>query len=413
MTTPGAAEAAVDAPLSPTWEMVVMLASFLALNALAIDIMLPSLGLIARDLNLTDPNDQQLVVITYVLGFGAPQMIFGPIADRFGRRPVLFVSLVGYIVTGSACAYAPHFSVLLALRFTQGVFAAGCRVVAIAVVRDRYAGAPMARTMSLILTVFMVVPILAPALGQTITSAAGWRACFFFLSIAGAILFAWSFLRLLESLPLEKRRSLSLRSAFEAYQGVFQQRATLGYMLGGGVFFGALFAFLSSAEQIFREVFDLGDTFAYWFAGVAIALSIVNFANSRLVMRFGMRRLSHAALIIFCTVVSLLLVVTQFTSSFAIFYPLFALTFGFFGLIGANFNAIAMQAQGSAAGSASAAYGFATTTISALIGGFIGRQYDGTTTPLLLGFLGIGIVTLVIVTFTERGKLFREDTSTI
>ncbi|MFK7999926.1 MAG: multidrug effflux MFS transporter [Polyangiales bacterium] len=409
MTTPSVAGAAEDKTASPTWEMVVMLASFLALNALAIDIMLPSLGLIASDLNLTDPNDQQLVVITYVLGFGAPQMIFGPIADRFGRRPVLFVSLVGYILTGSACAYAPHFTVLLALRFTQGVFAAGCRVVAIAVVRDRYAGAPMARTMSLILTVFMVVPILAPALGQAITSAAGWRACFFFLSIAGAILFVWSFLRLEESLPPEKRRNLSLRSAFEAYRGVFQQRATLGYMLGGGVFFGALFAFLSSAEQIFREVFGLGDTFAYWFAGVAIALSVVNFANSRLVMRFGMRRLSHAALFIFCTVVSLLLTVTQFTSSFVVFYPLFALTFGFFGLIGANFNAIAMQAQGSAAGSASAAYGFATTTISALIGGFIGRQYDGTTTPLLLGFLAIGVVTLVIVAITERGKLFRED----
>ncbi|MFT5359507.1 MAG: DHA1 family bicyclomycin/chloramphenicol resistance-like MFS transporter [Polyangiales bacterium] len=393
--------------------MVAMLASFLALNALAIDIMLPSLGLIATDLLLTDPNDQQLVIIAYVLGFGAPQMVFGPIADRFGRRPVLFVSLFGYIVAGSACAYAPEFSTLLALRFTQGVFAAGCRVVAIAVVRDRYAGAPMARTMSLILTVFMVVPILAPALGQVITAAAGWRACFFFLSIAGAVLFVWSFLRLEESLPMEKRRALGVRNALEAYRGVFRQRETLGYMLGGGVFFGALFAFLSSAEQIFREVFGLGDTFAYWFAGVAITLSLVNFANSRLVMRFGMRRLSHAALFIFCTVVSLLLVVTQFTASFAVFYPLFALMFGFFGLIGANFNAIAMQAQGAAAGSASAAYGFATTTLSALIGGFIGRQYDGTTTPLLLGYLAIGVVTLAIVTVTERGKLFREDHASV
>ena len=388
-----------------------MLASCLALNALAIDIMLPSLGRIAEDLLLTDPNDQQLVVIAYVLGFGAPQMVFGPIADRFGRRPVLFVSLAGYIAAGSACAYAPDLTMLLVLRFTQGVFAAGCRVVAIAVVRDRYAGSAMARTMSLILTVFMVVPILAPAIGQAITLAAGWRACFYFLSLAGAALFAWSFLRLEESLPVEKRRPLSLRSALGAYANVFRERQTLGYMLGAGVFFGALFAFLSSAEQIFREVFGLGDTFAYWFAGVAIALSVVNFANSRLVMRYGMRRLSHAALFVFCIIVTLLLVVTQLTSSFAVFYPLFALMFGFFGLIGANFNAIAMQAQGSAAGSASAAYGFSTTTLAALIGGYIGRHYDGTTTPLLVGYLGIGVLTLVIVAITERGRLFGRDPS--
>lgn len=384
-----------------------MVAALMALNALAIDMMLPALDAIARDLQVRDPNDQQLVVVAYILGFGAPQLVWGPIADRFGRRPVLFVSLVGYTLAGVACLLTGSFAQLLVARFVHGIFASGCRVVATTVVRDLYAGRDMARILSLVMTIFMVVPILAPMIGQGVLLVAPWRWTFGVLSAAGLGVLAWTWLRLHETLAFADRTPLSLGATLRAYLAVVRTRVTFGYMAASGVVFGALFSFISSAEQIFREVFDQADTFVFWFAGVALALSAANFANSRLVGRFGMHRLSQAALVGFIATSLILAGLMHFVGEeLWIFFPLFAMAFAFFGLIGANFNALAMEPLGKIAGTASAAYGFATTTVSGVVGGLIGRAYDGTTTPLLLGFVGLGVLSLFFVALTERGRLF-------
>lgn len=389
-------------------ELVAMVASLMALNALAIDVMLPALEGIARDLSVTHPNDQQLVIVAYILGFGAPQLAWGPLSDRFGRRPVLFAAIGGYTVTGLLTVGVDTFEMLLAMRFAQGIFAAGCRVGAVAVVRDLYAGRGMARIMSLVMTVFMVVPITSPMLGQGILAIAPWKAIFGVIGLAGLTVLVWTFTRLRETLPADRRSPLAPRRIGAAYASVIKTRVTFGYMLASGVIFAALFAFISASEQIFREVFGKEETFVFWFAGVALALSAANFANSRLVRRFGMRRLSHGALVGFTALALLLLALMSFVGErFEIFLPLFAGLFALFGLIGANFNAMAMEPLGKIAGTASAAYGFATTTVSGVIGGAIGRAYDGTTAPLLLGFAGLGATCLVIVTVTERGRLFR------
>ena len=384
-----------------------MVAGLMALNALAIDLMLPALGVIGRDLNAESPNDQQLVVVAYILGIGAPQLVFGPIADRFGRRPALFVSLLGYAAAGCACVLAGSLPVLLSMRFLQGVFASGCRVVAVTVVRDLYAGRGMARVLSLVMTVFMVVPILAPGLGQLILFVAPWQWCFVVLTIAGSLMLGWTFLRLPETLAKEARRPLDLRATAGAYSIILKSRVTLGYMLASGVVFGSLFAFIASAEQIFRDVFRQEESFALWFAGVAFMLSIANFTNSRLVERFGMRRLSHLALVGFIAAAAVLFAtMTLAGEELVLFYPLFAIVFALFGLIGSNFNALAMEPLGAIAGTASSAFGFATTTISGLVGGLIGRAYDGTTKPLLLGFVALGLVALAILAVTDRGRMF-------
>ncbi len=386
-----------------------MVAGLMALNALAIDVMLPALGIIASDLHVQNPNDQQLVVVAYILGIGAPQLVFGPISDRFGRRPVLFVSLVGYAIAGLACAMAQSFALLLAMRFVQGVFASGCRVVSLAVVRDLYRGRGMARIMSLVMTVFMIVPILAPALGQVVLFVAPWRWCFYVLTFAGLAMLGWIFVRLPETLPADARRPLDLATTFAAYRMIGRSRVTLGYMLAGGIIFGALFAFVSSAEQIFREVFDQGETFVLWFAVVAAMLSAANFANANLVERFGMRRMSHFALVVFTVIAIVLWLSMRFVGQeLWLFFPLFGLMFAFFGLIGTNFNALAMEPLGEIAGTASSAFGFATTTLSGVIGGAIARQYDGTTMPVLLGFVVLGVLSLTVVLTTERGRLFAE-----
>ncbi len=393
-----------------TPELVAMVAALMSLNALAIDVMLPALGAVASDLGVTNANDQQLVVVAYVLGFGFPQLVFGPLADRFGRRPVLAVSIVGYTIAGFACMAAPTFSALLALRFVDGVFAAGCRVIAVTLVRDLFAGRNMAKVMSLVMTVFMIVPVIAPAIGQAVLFVAPWQWCFGVLGIAGVAMLAWTMLRLPETLAVSARRPLSVSATLGAYGAVLKSRPTFGYMLASGIIFAALFGYISACEQIFREVFGQGDTFALWFAAIATVLAAMNFTNSRLVSRLGMRRLSHVALVGFTAVSALLLGLTlAFGDHLAIFFPLFTICFAFFGLIGANFNAMAMEPLGEVAGTASAAYGFATTTISAVIGGLIGRAYDGTTVPILVGYVALGVVSLAIVLVVERGRLFQGE----
>ena len=394
-----------------TPELVAMVAALMSLNALAIDVMLPAMGAVAADLGVSDANDQQLIVVAYVLGFGFPQLLFGPLADRFGRRPVLAVALVGYTLAGFACMAAPTFEVLLALRFGHGIFAAGCRVVSVTLVRDLFVGRGMARVMSLVMTVFMVVPIVAPALGQGILLVAPWQWCFGVLGVAGLGVMLWTGLRLPETLRPEDRGTLSLGATLRAYGRVVSTRTTFGYMLASGCIFGALFSFLAASEQIFREVFDKADTFALWFAGIAMILAVANFTNSKLVTRFGMRRLGHIALCGFTGLAALLMALSAvYGDHLALFFPLFALCFAFFGLIGANFNALAMEPLGRVAGTASAAYGFATTTVSALLGGMIARAYDGTTRPLMFGFVCLGLSSLLVVAVTERGRLFRDDT---
>ena len=391
----------------PVAEFVAIIASLIALNALAIDAMLPALDAMAIKLGVINENDQQLIIIAYVFGFGAPQIVFGPLSDRFGRRPILFIALIGYILTGIACMQAHTFQLLLMTRFTQGVFAAGCRVVAVSVVRDVFAGRGMARIMSLVMTVFMVVPIVAPAMGQGVLFVAPWEWIFGLLSVAGLGLLIWTWFRLDETLPEARRKPLNIRAVGGAYREIFRSRVTFGYMLASGVIFGALFAYIASSEQIFREIFGKNESFALWFGGIAIALSAANFLNSRLVERYGMRRLSHLALVGFSiTSLTLLISLRVFGEHLWLFYPLFALTFAFFGLIGANFSALAMEPLGAIAGTASAAYGFATTTISGFIGGMIGRAYDGTIAPVMTGYVFLGLASLLIVAITEKGKLF-------
>ncbi|WP_291060801.1 multidrug effflux MFS transporter [Hyphomonas sp.] len=393
-------------------ELVAMIAGLMTLNAMAIDVMLPALSQIAAATGLTaeggpTDNRQQLIIFAYVLGFGAPQLVWGPVTDRFGRRAPLFIGLAGYIAVSLLCVIVSDFWALLAARFLQGIFSSGARIVATAVVRDTFAGRAMASFMSLVMSIFMIVPIIAPSLGQAILLFAPWEGIFIWLAIWGSVMLAWTWLRLPETLPAAARRPLNFASAFGAYLSVLRSQVSFGYMCASGIVFGALFAFIASSEQVFRQVFGKGDTFALWFAGIAGVMAAANFMNSRLVVKIGMRRISHTALIVF-TVLSATLALSTllFGENFAVFFPLFAIAFGCFGLMGSNFSALAMEPLGKIAGTASAAYGFATTLASAVTGAFIGSLFNGSTVPLMSGFACLGAGALVVVVITEKGRLF-------
>lgn len=390
-----------------TPELVGMVACLMALNALAIDIMLPAMSEIGTALGIEKANDAQQIIVIYMLGFGFSQLFIGPLTDRYGRRKTLLVALVGYVLFSLGCILSQDFQTMLIWRFALGIAAGGTRVVAVSVVRDLFVGRSMARIMSLVMTVFMVIPIIAPIIGQGILYFAHWQGIFGVLAFGGGVMLLWSWARLPETRPPEDCTPIDLKFVASAYFTVFKTPVALGHMLASGVIFGALFAFISASEQIFNEVLDAEDTFVLWFALVALAMSAANFMNAKIVEQVGMRRISHAAVIGF-TVFSVILLASTyaFGPNLYVFITLFCIIFGFFGFMGPNFNALAMEPLGKIAGTASALLGFASTTMAATIGGLIGAQYNGSLMPVLWGYVGLGAVTFVILLVTEKGKLF-------
>lgn len=395
-----------------TFELVAMVATLSALNALGIDIMLPALPEIGRDFAIGHENDRQLVVVIYLASFGLAQLVYGPLTDAFGRRGVLLAAL-GIFVAGSLlCVVAPTFEIFLAARALQGVGSAATRVIAVAVVRDLMDGRRMAQIMSMAMTIFMVVPIVAPTLGQLILLAAPWRWIFGALLLYTLAIAAWAFFRLPETLAPENRRPFALGAIISGYWSVISNRQVLGYTLASIFLTGALFGYVASSEQLFVEVYDLGPWFAAAFAAVAIAISIGTFLNARLVMRYGMRRLSYVMTIAFAGIaISHVAFIALGWTSLPVFMLMLALTFCTFGLISSNFGALAMDPVGHIAGSASALFGAATATGGALIGGIIGRAYDGTTGPFAISVVIAALVTIATLLWLERGQILpRSDT---
>ncbi|WP_083898910.1 multidrug effflux MFS transporter [Robiginitomaculum antarcticum] len=397
-----------NAPLPmPVWEFVGMVACMIALNALAIDVMLPALGVIGEHFELQNPNHQQFILYAYIAGFGAPQLIFGPISDRFGRKGLLNICLIGYAAMGVLCMIAPSFTLLLVARFVHGVFSSGVRVIGVSIVRDLMAGRAMARIMSLVMTVFMIVPIIAPAIGQGIMTFADWHWTFGVTAIGAIGLIIWAHIRLPETLPEDHRQDLKFSRVMKSFWSVLSTRVTCGYMVASGVIFGSLFSFIAASEQIFDVVFGRGDQFALWFAIIAGALAVSNFANSKIVEAIGMRRISHTVLFVFITMsAATALTMSIVGPNLYVFLPMFCIVFGCFGMMGANFSALAMEAQGNIAGTASAVYGFFTTTVAAGFGWIVSSQFNGSVVPMMIGFVGLGLLSLFIITYTEKGKLF-------
>ena len=389
-----------------TWEFIFLVAALMAMNAFAIDIMLPAMGVIADHYKIVG-NGQQWLIYSFILGFGVPQLFFGPITDKYGRRNLLKICMVAYVAFAFLCMITSSFYFLCIARFFQGVFSSGIRVIAISVVRDLTAGRTMARIMSLVMTVFMIVPIFAPVIGQGVMIIAGWKWTFGVLGLAGLVVFLWSHYRLPETLQNPSNRNIGFKSLINIFSEVLKDRVTTGYMISSSFIYAALFAFIASAEQIFNDVFNTGNLLSLWFALIAGTLALANFINFRIVDIIGMRRISHITLLLFILISLINLLASYFFGEILlVFLPLFALTFGCFGMLGANFSAIAMESQGDRAGTASALYGFFTTAVSSVFGYFVSSQFNGSVNPILIGFIFLGVSSLITVIITENGLLF-------
>lgn len=388
-------------------EFIALVAALMAANALAIDVMLPGLQQIGESLGVIEENHRQYVIGAYLAGFGVAQLGFGPISDRFGRRKPLLVGLLIYVVAALSGALAPSFGALLGWRALQGVGAAATRVIALSIVRDVYGGRRMAEVMSLVMMVFMVIPIVAPSMGQIIMLFGEWHMIFVFMGMVALALTIWTWLRLPETLAESSRRPFRKEVVLAGFRAVLTNRRSLGYTLASTATFACMFGFINSSQQVFVGIYGLGSLFPIVFAGVASMMAISNFLNSRLVGRFGMRRLSHGALVGFLSINALwFLLAFSGPIPFAVFLTLFALAMTQFGWLGANFNAMAMEPLGHVAGTASSTQGFLQTVVGGVIGAALGQAFDGTVLPLAAGFLALSVAALAMVLVAERGRLF-------
>ena len=389
-------------------EFVAIVAAMMAMNALAIDTMLPALPQIGGSLGIAEENSRQWIVTAFLLGFGFAQIVYGPLSDRMGRRPLLLGGMAFYALFSTGAALSTSFPMLLVFRVLQGFAVASTRVVTVSMVRDCYGGRQMARVMSLAFMVFLAVPALAPSIGQLIMQIFPWRGLFAVLAIYGLVVLAWAVRRLPETLHPEFRRPMDVGTVFAALRTALTTRQSLGYMLTQMVITGALFGFINSVEQIFRDDFHAPRLMPIIFASIAGTMGIASLINSRIVERLGTRRVSHTALIgfIVAEVIHLGIVLSggETMLTFAICQ---ALTMFCFGLMMGNFGAMAMEPLAEIAGTAASVQGFVTTVGGAAIGFAIGQHFDGTTLPMVAGFALAGTLGLAIVFVTEGGKLFQ------
>ncbi len=388
-------------------EFVALMAGLMAMTALSIDAMLPALPAIGTDLGVARSSDWQWVIAAFMLGFGAGQLIHGPLADRFGRRPVLLTSLGIGVALNLLAALSPTYTLLIAARIAAGLATASSRVLTTSIVRDRVSGDQMARTMSLISIVFMVVPILAPNLGQLILWMAPWRWIFGMLAAAGLLLLIWAGTRLPETLDPAKRLPLSFRRIAESFRFVLTHRLSIGYTAASTLLQGGLMGFLLSIQQILEVEFRAAHLFGLVFAAMAGPMAIASLFNSRMVVRLGTRAVSHRAIIAYVAIAGLHLGVALVGwETLASFVVLQAAMMCCFSLAGANFGAIAMEEMGHLAGTASSVQAFLQTVVGTMIGTVIGYAFDGTTVPLYTGFTLCGLGAVLAVAFAERGRLF-------
>lgn len=388
-------------------EFVLLIAALMALTALGIDSMLPALPAIGEALGAS-PAARPFVVTAFLIGFGVAQLVHGPLADRYGRRRVLIVALIIYIVTNGLAAVAASFPLLLAARVCAGAAIAATRVTTVALVRDCYHGRAMAQVMSIAFMVFMIVPILAPAFGELVLLFGNWRLIFWVIAGLATLVLGWFALRMPETLAPETQMPISLSRIASGWRETLSDRLSLGYTLAATALMAALYGYLNSIQPIMAVTFGREKLLALIFATTSVTMAAANLLNSRIVMRLGTRLISHSSVAILIAVATTHLVIARFGGeSLIVFAVLQAITMACFGLATSNFSAMAMENMGRIAGTASSVQGFASVTIGSLVGAGIGQAFDGTTQPLTLGFLIAGIAAFAFVFVTERGRMFR------
>jgi MFS transporter, DHA1 family, multidrug resistance protein len=388
-------------------EFVALIAALMAVDALAIDIMLPALPNMGDALGVANANDRSLVLTSFLLGFGLPQLVFGPLSDRFGRRAPILIGLTVYVFTALSAPWALSFALLLGLRFVQGVAAASVRVAMLSAVRDRYSGKAMADIMSLVFAIFLLVPIFMPAVGQLILLVGSWRLVFVVMGLMAGVVALWTLVRLPETLEVERRRTLDFKSVAEGFAMVFTNRIAFWYGLSGTFLVGGILGFVNTAQPIYVGIFKLGVFFPLAFGGTAVVAAIASSLTPRVIDRLGVHRSAHGAAIISTATCALWLAFS--VAGFMPFWLFIAMIAIFVVMLVVSIStttSLAMQPLGKVAGTASAVFGAMQTVGGAVLGYFVAQAFNGTVVPLVGALLIFDLCILACLLIAEQGRLF-------
>ena len=387
-------------------EFIALMAFTMAMVSISISIVLPALSFIASDLKIVEANHRQLVVGVLFLGLGVGQLVYGPISDTIGRRSPMIVGFAIYLFGSLLAALADSFILLLFARFLQGLGAAGPRIMSLAIIRDRVAGANMAQVMSQIMMVFILVPVLAPSFGELILMVGTWRFIFWLHLTAATLTLLWFVFRQPETLPLVKRRKLRFVRLLATFRHTVTTKQTLVYTIASGLVFGSFLGYVSSSQQILQDYYGVGKLFVIYFSSLAASIGISSYFNSRLVMKFEMRRLCLWALTatIGLSGCFLLLSMVQ-PPPLWLFMSWLLISFLAVGTLFSNFHALAMEPMGRIAGMASSVSSAFMTFLSVLIAYIVGQAYNHSVMPLAISFFVLHSITLVLILlFDQKGS---------
>ena len=374
--------------------------------ALSIDALLPALDVIGIAVGTPNAADNQLLITMIFLGLGIGPLFFGPVSDAVGRKPVVYMGFAVFLGASAICVYAQSLEMMVIGRILQGIGLSGPRTLAIAIIRDMYSGDYMARIMSFVTVVFILVPIVAPAMGKLILDYYNWQGIFYVQVIMSLFVAFWFWKRQPETLAVKNRVRFSVRVIVSGFKEVMQHKVTMGYTAISGFVAGSFFVYLSSSQQIFQEQYLLKEEFPYIFAGLSIAIGTAIFLNGTLVLKYGMEKLITNSLLGFF-VVSLLYIALFHSSEnppILILLLFFSLQFFCIGFLFGNLRAKAMEPLGHIAGIAAAITGFISTLMAVPISIFIGRYVLDTALPLFIGFLICAVLSIGILLYVKRTK---------
>ncbi|WP_347174906.1 multidrug effflux MFS transporter [Polaribacter uvawellassae] len=386
-------------------EFIALMASLMSIVAMSIDALLPALEQIGISIGIHDSTDNQLLVTMIFLGLGFGQLIFGPISDSLGRKPVIYMGFTLFVIASFICVYATNLETMVVGRILQGIGLAAPRTISIAMIRDRFSGNYMAKIMSFVVVIFILVPVVAPAIGKLILDAYGWKAIFISQLMIGVVIMFWLWKRQPETLPVEKRTKFRFRLFIDGAKEFIKHKQAVTFTLVSGFITGSFMVYLSASQHIFQEQYHFKEEFPYIFAGLAISVGFATFLNGTFVMRFGMYNLVKVFLLMF-TIVPLLYAIIYFNSninpSITVFLIFCGLEFFAIGFLFGNLRALAMQPVGHIAGVGSAINGFASTIMAVPIATFIGSFVTETALPLFIGFFFCGLCSFLLIQFLPK-----------
>ena len=389
------------------FEFIALMASLMSVVALAIDALLPALDVIGQSIGTQSNSENQLLIIMIFLGLGIGPLLFGPISDSLGRKPIVYLGFLIFIIASFICINAESIEIMIAGRILQGIGLSAPRTISIAIVRDTFSGDYMARIMSFITVVFLLVPIIAPALGKLVLEIYNWEAIFYFQLVVVLIVSLWFWFRQPETLHSEYRVKFTKSMLIDGTKELFKYKQTIGYTIISGFITGSFMVYLSTSQQIFQQQYNLADEFPYIFAGLAISMGAASLSNGSVVVRFGMKRMATLALYSFFGI-SLLYILVFYNSEnprIEILLAFFAFQFFSIGFLFGNLRALAMQPIAHIAGIGAAITGFISTIMAVPISALIGKYVETTALPLFIGFLACSSLSIIVLRTINSQKL--------